>query len=176
MRKLATVALALMLCAAAFAADYPLRGMSYIQRGILSAGGADIALTVYVAGGENSAQMVLQGVAGRLAKISADADGNASCEGSAILPQRLAEKFALRDLRIVLGFGGFGNADTVFFGRSGDRLESVSFDGYRAVFGNFKKIGGREIPTKIKIEAESYTLALEFLSTLNTNRNATKQN
>lgn len=118
MRKLATVALALMLCAAAFAADYPLRGMSYIQRGILSAGGADIALTVYVAGGENSAQMVLQGVAGRLAKISADADGNASCEGSAILPQRLAEKFALRDLRIVLGFGGFGNADTVFFGRS----------------------------------------------------------
>ena len=93
-----------------------------------------------------------------------------------VLPQRLAEKFALRDLRIVLGFGGFGNADTVFFGRSGDRLESVSFDGYRAVFGNFKKIGGREIPTKIKIEAESYTLALEFVSTLNTNRNATKQN
>ena len=171
-RKIALAAAILSAAALSLAipdGGYALRGKSYMQRGVLSAGGADMPITVYVLSGDSSISMAIEGEAGVLAKVAVSPlDGRElSCSGSTALPEKIVRKFALRDLRAAMGLGGFENAEAVFVEKCGGRTISASSGGYKIEFSEYKKIGETEIPTRLKISCESYSLSLDFISPLN---------
>ncbi len=143
----------------------PFAGMSYIQRGILEYGGAEIPLTVYVARNGNAVDMAVESDAGTLAKVSVSADDGREleCVGGAILPERLVRRFVLRDLRVALGLGGFDGSAVVVRRVADGKTVSVSTDGYAMEFSDYKKIGGICVPSRIEISDKNYRLGLDFV-------------
>ena len=151
---------------------FPLAGKSYIQRGRLSFGSGEIAITVYVsAAPDGSAKMLLQSQAGRLAKIELCPCGRArSCEGGALFPKRFAEKFALRDFRACWGMAKFLPKDARIEISRG-AAAGVSYGGYSAEFSQFFRVEkwGCDVPRVAEIKCPEYTLRLEFAAPLEKN-------
>ena len=143
----------------------PFAGMSYIQRGILEYGGAEIPLTVYVVRNADKVDMAVESDAGTLAKVSVSArdGGELACSGGAILPARLVRRFVLRDLRVALALGGFEGVSVVVYRISDGKTVSISADGYTMEFSDYKKVGGNCVPSRIEITDKSYRLGLEFV-------------
>lgn len=143
----------------------PFGGMSYIQRGILEYGGAEIPLTVYVVRDGGAVNMAVESDAGTLAKVSVSADDGREleCSGGAVLPERLVRKFVLRDLLVALGLGGFEGAAVVVRRLERGKTASISADGYTMEFSEYGKIGAECVPTKTEISNDNYRLKLELV-------------
>lgn len=156
-----------MLCAAD--TMFPLRGLSYMQRGILKYGGNDIALTVYVVCADGKVNAVVESQSGMLAKVCISQKDGAeiSCEGGTLFPERLARRIVMRDILAVLGYNAYGGSRAVYFRKSNGRLDSLSSDGYAVEFSDYRKIGSADIPFKIKIKNSDYNLSLYFVSLIN---------
>ncbi len=143
---------------------FSLAGKSYIQRGVLSFGGEEIAINVYVVAEKDKTKMLLETRAGRLAKLEIDAYGNVlSCECGGFFPKSFVEKFVLRDMRLALGFTGFLSCVTLE--TKNDNLKSVSYDNYKMEFCDYKSanFSDKKIPHKMKISADKYELELELV-------------
>ncbi len=144
---------------------FALANKSYIQRGALKFDDVELPVTVYVVFKNGESKMLLESRAGRLVKLELANDGSLlNCEIGALFSRSIAEKFVLRDMRAALGFLENFSSTKLFITSENYKLKSIECDNYKMEFFNYENIGGVEIPRRLKISDEKYSLELEFVT------------
>ncbi len=144
---------------------FTLAEKSYIQRGVLKFDDMELPITVYVVSKNGESKMLLESRAGRLAKLELARDGELlNCEVGALFTRSIAENFALRDMRAALGF--LEKLDSSIRLTSENNKVKTIEDGdyYKMEFLNYTNLDGVEIPRRLKISDENYSLDLEFVA------------
>ena len=150
---------------------FPLRGNSYVQRGILKYGGEEFPITVFVKyfGLSSETAIVVDSSMGNLAKFVLGSDGSEkSLEVSQVIPERIVRKTMLRDARAVFGYNGLLGADVVKMSKNLRGFAAdLKFDGYSVKFSDYKLWGeGKLLPQTIEIASDSYKLKLTLVALL----------
>ena len=143
---------------------FPLRGNSYVQRGILEYGGEEFPITVFVKyfGLSSETAIVVD------SSILGSDGSEKSLEVSQVIPERIVRKTMLRDARAVFGYYGLLGADVVKMSKNLRGFAAdLKFDGYSVKFSDYKLWGeGKLLPQTIEIASDSYKLKLTLVALL----------
>lgn len=142
----------------------PLRGQSYIQRGILNVEGVQTPLTVYVESGKNQYSLILDSPLGIAAKVVLDKDGKVLLSsGGALLSDADVSNFVLRDLLIAFGF--FDEKKFNIEKNSASMIVKISTADYFMQFENYKIFDGAKspLPQKMKVVCADYSITLNLV-------------
>ena len=152
-------------CSTLFSAEFPLRYVSVIQRGILTVNETQIPINVITKTSENL-RIMLANEFGNMAKLEVSHSGDViKLENGAFMSPCDAHNFFLRDVMACMGFEKFFEPNIIhsFIDNKHRIIKIVLLDECVEFDYSYSDDFSKTIPKRIFIKRKSYTLDLETI-------------